>query len=87
MSPAGGPLAEFGREVVRTNVEDSPTRAGRWLRTPLEYGQIEEAVSAARVVLNDNPSFASELERRGLQRALTYKIMALTDSGEERWRR
>jgi integrase len=73
-------LAEYGRrKVARTDRGHRPkhTRA-TWNRAPLTYEDLDAAVARAREALTDNPSLLADLERRGRERALIYRTLALT---------
>ncbi len=72
------PLAEYGRKVVKSDQNESNSRSGRWARSPLSFESIDAALVAAKESLRSNPNFIIKLERRGLERALAYKLMALT---------
>jgi integrase len=73
-------LAEYGRrKVARTDRGNRPkhTRA-TWNRAPLTYEDLDAAVARAREALEANPDLVPELERRGRERALIYRTLALT---------
>ena len=75
------PLAEFGRESERLPVDELPaSRASRrtWRKMPLTVETMPKAIESAKHVLRDNPGFADELDRRGRERALVYKMAVLT---------
>jgi integrase len=74
------PLAELGRsKVAHTDRGNRPkhTRA-TWNRAPLTFDDLDAAVARARQALADNPSLLADLERRGRERALIYRTLALT---------
>jgi integrase len=74
------PLAEYGREII-TKEHDGPrdprSRA-TWERTPLTIETLDAAVARAREALKDNPELIERLKRFGRERALIYKVLALT---------
>ncbi len=74
------PLAEFGRETLpRDDREpDSPKSRATWKRAPLAFITLDAAVGRAREALKENPTYITELERRGAERALVYKCLILT---------
>ncbi len=75
------PLAEYGRESEPVDVKNMPTDSRSrktWTLKPLEYQDIPAAVEAGRRCLEDNPEFVAELDRRGLERTLIYKVAVLT---------
>ena len=72
------PLAEYGRLSVRKDQGDVKSKRGTWKASPLTYDGLSMAVERARKKLEGNPTFVAELERRGRERALIYKTMALT---------
>ena len=49
-----------------------------WKRAPLTLDTLGEAEAHARDALAERPDFIAELERRGRERALTYKVLVLT---------
>jgi integrase len=73
-------LAEYGRrKVARTDRGNRPTNTrATWNRAPLIYDDLDAAVARAREALVDNPSLLADLERRGRERALIYRTLALT---------
>jgi integrase len=80
------PLADFGREAIeRPDVQARPKRTAEdrarrdtWYAAPLTPRTIDQAEAAALERLKDNPGFVAKLRRRGRERALTYKVLALT---------
>ncbi len=62
------PVADFGRETVEGNRKAAPL-------TPATLAAAE-AKGYERLV--ENPDFVAELERRGRERALLYKLLTLT---------
>ena len=72
------PLAEHGRLSVKKDPAKVKGKRDTWKAVPLTYDDLPIAVERARERLKDNPTFISELERRGRERALIYKSMALT---------
>ena len=75
------PIAEYGRPVVAKTGEDLPSdpqSRKTWSLMPLDYESIRDAVDAARCKLGGNAAFLDELDRRGRERALVYKVAVLT---------
>ncbi len=76
------PLAEFGRETVKTSDQDPATRQTRsratWKLKPLAFDELNAAVEVARERLKDNPTFLVRQERLGVERALAYKVAVTT---------
>jgi integrase len=75
------PIAEYGRTVVSKTGEDRPAdphSRKTWSLKPLGYEDIQDAVDLARRKLEGNPGFLDELDRRGRERSLTYKLALLT---------
>ena len=75
------PLAEYGRKVEK--IAGSAKRANKrsrrtWKRLPLEFADLDAAVTRARHVLRKRPEYVAKLERRGRERALVYKTLVLT---------
>ncbi|HHH76429.1 MAG TPA: site-specific integrase [Phycisphaerae bacterium] len=71
------PLAEFGRRSVHLPKEQ---RIGRktWSKAPLTWETLDAAERRARKRLADNPDFMAELESRGQQNAMFYRLAAYT---------
>jgi integrase len=75
------PLAEYGWETQRKIGDDRPNnRQSRktWTMKPLTFDTIPEAIERAKTKLADNPQFITELDRRGWERSLIFKIAVLT---------
>ncbi len=76
------PLAEFGRETIKTPNQDAATRQKRsratWTLKPLKFDELSAAVELARERLQDNPEFLARQERLGIERALAYKVAVTT---------
>jgi integrase len=74
------PLAEYGRRKVEKPENPSPPTRSRatWTRQALSCDDLDDAVARAREALADNPSLVADLERRGRERALIYRTLALT---------
>ncbi len=76
------PLAEFGRETMKTPDQDTTTRQKRsratWTLKPLKFDELSAAVELARERLKDNPTFLARQERLGIERALAYKVAVTT---------
>ena len=76
------PLAEFGRETIKTSDTDTTTRQKRsratWTLKPLKFDELSDAVELARERLKDNPTFLTRQERLGIERALAYKLAVTT---------
>ena len=79
------PLADYGRATVSKPDVEQPraskaarrSRAG-WKVAPLSPDTLDGAEAEARRRLAENPGFVAELERRGRERALLYKLLTLT---------
>ena len=76
------PLAEYGRLTVKlanaTNRENRKSRA-TWTKAPLTWETLVPAAANARESLAEkNADLLAELERRGRERALLYKVLVLT---------
>jgi len=71
------PLAEYGRKSL---LLPAGKRKGHksWHKEPLVFEKLEELASNGREILKDNPELISELQWLGRQRALIYKVLALT---------
>ena len=76
------PLAEFGRETIKTPKQDTTTRQKRsratWTLKPLKLDELPAAVELARERLKDNPTFLARQVRLGIERALAYKVAVTT---------
>ncbi len=76
------PLAEFGRETVKTSNGETATPQKRsratWKLKPLAFAELPAAVELARERLIDNPTFLARQERLGIERALAYKLAVTT---------
>ena len=75
------PLAEFGRTVVTKTGDDRPSdpqSRKTWSLAPLAFDGIQHAVDLAQRKLEGNTAFLEELDRRGRERALVYKVAVLT---------
>ncbi len=76
------PLAEFGRQTVKTSDKDTATRQKRsratWKLKSLKFDELFSAVERARERLKDNPTFLARQERLGIERALAYKVAVTT---------
>jgi integrase len=75
------PLAEYGRETEKRTGSDRPDNAASrrtWTKRALTLETITTAVERAKAVLDANQAFVDELERRGQERALIYKVAILT---------
>jgi len=75
------PIAEYGRESERLPVDELPTSTSSrktWTQKPLTFETIQAALESARCKLVDKPDLLDELDRRGRERALVYKLAVLT---------
>jgi len=75
------PLAEYGRPTVKlANADKREDKRSRrtWKRMPLTLDVLTAAEGHARDALAKRPDFIAELEHRGRERALTYKVLVLT---------
>ena len=75
------PLAEHGRLAAPNGPNERPTDpASRrtWHLQPLAFDDLPAALERAAERLKENPSFAAELDRRGWERSLIYKVAVLT---------
>ncbi len=77
------PLAEFGREAVsvdeeETEVNGNPPKRANWTKAALALDTMQAVVERARERLAKNPEFVEKLERLGRERALIYKTLVLT---------
>ena len=72
------PLAEYGRESVAKDKADVKGKRDTWKAAPLTFDELDAACERARARLKDNPTLIAELVRRGQERALIYKTLALT---------
>lgn len=71
------PLAEYGRQTIRLPKEK---RKGRrtWKREPLTPDNLDAAVTRAKEILEVEPDLIDDLLWQGKERALVYKVLALT---------
>lgn len=71
------PLAEFGRRSFRLPADQ---RKGHrtWYREPLTPDNLDDAVQRAKELLKVEPHQITDLLWEGHQRALVYKVLALT---------
>ena len=69
------PLAEYGRKTVAS---DSTKKRSNWTYEALTLETLEQCCDRARERLNDNAAFVDELEQRGYERMLVYKVFILT---------
>jgi len=69
------PLAEYGRKTITT--EKTGKRAN-WTYEPLTFATLEECCTRAKERLKDNAPFLAELEERGYERQMVYKVFILT---------
>ena len=76
------PLAEIGRETIKTPNQDPATRQkgsrATWTLKPLKFDELPAAVELARERLKGNPTFLARQERLGIERALAYKVAVTT---------
>ena len=75
------PLAEQGRLQAANEPSEMPTggKSRRtWHRKPLTFDELPVALERARESLKGNSSFEAELDRRGWERSLIYKVAVLT---------
>ncbi len=76
------PLAEYGRPTVKlANANKRENRKSRatWTKAPLTWDTLAPAAASARESLAEkNADLLAELERRGRERALLYKVLVLT---------
>jgi integrase len=75
------PLAEFGRETVAKVGDDLPTSPKSrktWSLARLDYETIQGAVGIAKAKLGANTAFLEQLDQRGFERYLIYKVAVLT---------
>ncbi len=69
------PLAEYGRKTI---AGDSNKRRSNWTYETLSLETLEGCCDRARDRLRGNPAFVDELEQRGYERSLVYKVFILT---------
>ena len=71
------PLAEYGRQTIRLPKQQ---RKGRrtWYREPLTQQNLDAAVEQAKEILKVEPDLIDDLLWQGKERALVYKVLALT---------
>jgi len=75
------PIAEYGRETVARNDDDLPTspRSRKtWSLARLDFETIQGAVDIAKAKLGANTAFLEQLDQRGFERYLVYKVAVLT---------
>jgi integrase len=72
------PLAEFGRDKVKTAPDAEQPKRANWTFAPLTFDTLTEAAARGRVVLDERPDFIAELDNVGRERALIYKVLLLT---------
>lgn len=81
------PLAEFGRlskpgeapgKATKTKKPTETKKRSNWHLEPLTFDDLPAALDRARERLKNNPGFVAELERRGWERSLVYKVAVLT---------
>ena len=64
--------------VQAKDPKDRKAKRDTWTLAPLAYADLPAAIDRAREKLKDNPRFIAELELRGRQRALVYKMLVIT---------
>jgi len=69
------PLAELGRQTVTTPRKEGKRAA--WTYAPLTWEAIHAAADEARKRLEGKPGLVADLEARGRERALIYRILLL----------
>lgn len=72
------PLAEYGRDKVKTLPDAEHPKRTNWHLAPLTIDNIAEAADRGRLSLAKRPEMIADLEHRGRERALTYKTLLLT---------
>ena len=72
------PLAEFGRETERKDAAEVSGKRDTWKAAPLTYDTLDVAVERARERLAQRPDFVEQLDDRGRERQLLYKVMLST---------
>ncbi|HSR73106.1 MAG TPA: site-specific integrase, partial [Kiloniellales bacterium] len=74
------PLAEYGRTITGkgSNTERPRRSRATWNREPLSFDELDAAAERAREALAENPALIAELQTTGHERALIYKMLALT---------
>ncbi len=72
------PLAEYGRLKIAKAPSEQKGKRDTWELSPLTYDGLQAATERAHQRLADNPNYIEKLERRGRERALTYKMLLLT---------
>ena len=75
------PIAEYGRDTVPKIGDDrpiSPTSRKTWSLARLDFETMQRAVDAAKAKLGANTAFLEQLDQRGFERYLVYKIAVLT---------
>jgi integrase len=71
------PLAEYGRPTIRLPKEQRKGRS-TWQKEPLTMENLQSAVVRARQLLHEKPELMEDLLWQGKERALVYKVLALT---------
>jgi integrase len=75
------PIAEFGRATVAKVGDELPESSQSrktWSLERLTFEGVRNAVDIAKAKLEGNPTFLEELDRRGFERYLIYKLAVLT---------
>jgi integrase len=71
------PLAEYGRQTIRIPKEKRKGRRS-WYKEHLTPDNLDAAVERAKEILKVEPDLIDDLLWQGRQRALIYKVLALT---------
>jgi integrase len=71
------PLAEYGRQTIRLPKDKQKGRR-TWQKEPLAMENLDSAVLRARNLLKEKPFLIEDLLWQGRERALVYKVLALT---------
>ena len=75
------PIAEYGREAIAkvgSELPLSPTSRKTWSLARLDFNTFRESVGIAKTKLGGNPAFLEQLDQRGFERYLIYKVAVLT---------
>lgn len=75
------PIAEHGRETTAKESDElptSPTSRKTWSMARLNFETFQESVDTAKAKLGGNPAFLEQLDQRGFERYLIYKLAVLT---------
>jgi len=76
------PLAEYGRPTVKlanADKRENPKSRATWAKAPLTWETLDAAAASARESLGENNAdLLTDLEHRGRERALLYKVLVLT---------